>query len=52
LASSGELYDHVGITLYRVFVGFVAGVLIALVLGVLNGYFRFFGICSIPCFKR
>jgi sulfonate transport system permease protein len=42
MLSSGELGKHIGITLYRVFLGFVAGVSCALALGILNGYFRFF----------
>ncbi|OME85178.1 ABC transporter permease [Paenibacillus sp. FSL A5-0031] len=42
LLASGELGDHLFITLYRVFAGFVAGLAVALVLGILNGYFRFF----------
>ena len=42
LLRSGELYEHIGITLYRVFAGFAAGASIAIALGILNGYFRLF----------
>ena len=38
LAASGELAGHILITLYRVFVGFVAGTAAATVLGSLTGY--------------
>jgi len=38
LAVSGELYDHIGITLYRVALGFLLGSLVATVLGALTGY--------------
>jgi sulfonate transport system permease protein len=40
LAATGELFDHVGITLYRVFAGFLLGVAVATVLGSLTGYSR------------
>lgn len=42
LFRGGELIEHVGITLYRVSVGFLLGTAIALLFGVLNGYFRTF----------
>jgi sulfonate transport system permease protein len=38
LALSGELFKHIGITLYRVAVGFVLGSAIATVLGAITGY--------------
>jgi len=38
LAASGELAGHIAITLYRVFIGFVAGIVVATVLGSLTGY--------------
>lgn len=40
LAVSGELAGHISITLYRVFIGFVAGTASATVLGSLTGYSR------------
>ncbi|MGH2394856.1 MAG: ABC transporter permease [Candidatus Limnocylindria bacterium] len=40
LAATGELFDHIGITLYRVFAGFLLGVAVATVLGSLTGYSR------------
>jgi sulfonate transport system permease protein len=40
MAATGELFDHIGITLYRVFVGFLLGVAAATVLGSLTGYSR------------
>jgi sulfonate transport system permease protein len=40
LAATGELFDHIGITLYRVFAGFLLGVAAATVLGSLTGYSR------------
>jgi sulfonate transport system permease protein len=42
LAASGELFIHIGITLYRVFLGFLLGTVAATVLGALTGYFRLF----------
>lgn len=39
LAIRGELWQHMGITLYRVLLGFVIGGSIATVLGALTGYF-------------
>lgn len=41
LATSGELLEHIGITLYRVFLGFLLGGLVATFLGALTGYSRF-----------
>lgn len=38
LAASGELAGHISVTLYRVFIGFVAGTAAATVLGSLSGY--------------
>lgn len=40
LATSGELFHHIGITLYRVFVGFFIGSIFATILGSLTGYSR------------
>ena len=40
LASTGELFRHIGITLYRVALGFVIGTLTATILGALTGYSR------------
>ncbi len=40
LFATGKLADHIGITTYRVFMGFWLGTGVALVLGILNGYFR------------
>lgn len=40
LARSGELFVHVGITLYRVLLGFLLGGFAATVLGALTGYSR------------
>lgn len=37
---SGELFQHIGITLYRVIVGFVIGSAIATLFGALTGYSR------------
>jgi len=38
LAKDGRLGAHIGITLYRVFTGFLLGTAVGVVLGVLNGY--------------
>jgi sulfonate transport system permease protein len=38
LAKSGDLWKHIGITVYRVAVGFVIGVGVATVLGAVTGY--------------
>jgi sulfonate transport system permease protein len=40
LFREGELLEHIGITLYRVSMGFLLGTALALLFGVLNGYFR------------
>jgi sulfonate transport system permease protein len=40
LALSGELFKHIGITLYRVTLGFALGSFVATVLGALTGYSR------------
>jgi sulfonate transport system permease protein len=40
LALSGELFEHIGITLYRVFLGFLIGSAFATILGSLTGYSR------------
>ncbi|MBD2234471.1 ABC transporter permease [Phormidium tenue] len=40
MARSGELFRHVGITFYRVVLGFGIGTLVATVLGALTGYSR------------
>ncbi|WP_338462157.1 ABC transporter permease [Synechococcus elongatus IITB7] len=40
LASKGELWQHIGITLYRVFLGFLVGTISATILGGLTGYSR------------
>jgi sulfonate transport system permease protein len=40
MAATGELFDHIGITLYRVFAGFLLGVAAATILGSLTGYSR------------
>lgn len=40
LAFSGELFHHVGITLYRVLLGFLIGGTCATILGALTGYSR------------
>jgi sulfonate transport system permease protein len=38
LAASGELWGHIGITLFRVAAGFLVGTAVATVLGALTGY--------------
>lgn len=40
LAANGQLWEHVGATLARVFVGFTSGAVLALALGLPAGYFR------------
>ncbi|MBD1870567.1 ABC transporter permease [Oculatella sp. FACHB-28] len=40
LTLSGELLIHIGITLYRVFLGFLIGGVLATILGALTGYSR------------
>lgn len=42
LAVTGALFRHIGITLYRVALGFVMGAAIATLLGALTGYSRLF----------
>lgn len=40
LALSGELFRHIGVTLYRIFLGFIIGGIFATILGALTGYSR------------
>ena len=40
LALRGELFNHIGITLYRVVLGFTLGGILATILGALTGYSR------------
>lgn len=40
MALDGTLWGHVGITTYRVFVGFVIGTIIALILGSVVGFYK------------
>ncbi len=40
LAKTGDLWKHIGITLYRVFLGFAIGVGFATILGAITGYSR------------
>lgn len=40
LAKTGDLWKHIGITLYRVFLGFAIGVGLATILGAITGYSR------------
>lgn len=40
LTITGELFIHIGITLYRVFLGFIIGAVFATVLGAVTGYSR------------
>jgi sulfonate transport system permease protein len=42
LAVSGSLFSHIGVTLYRVLVGFLLGAIIATFVGALTGYSRTF----------
>ncbi|WP_156857494.1 ABC transporter permease [Oceanobacillus sp. AG] len=42
LANEGTLWGHVGITFYRVAVGFLAGTVAAVVIGSVVGYFKWF----------
>lgn len=37
---SGELFRHIGVTLYRVFLGFLIGSFLATIIGALTGYLR------------
>src|SRR5690606_16720718 len=39
-AGDGSLWGHIGITLYRIFFGFLIGVVAAVIFGSLVGYFR------------
>jgi sulfonate transport system permease protein len=40
LAFSGELFRHIGMTIYRVFLGFLLGSIFATIFGALTGYSR------------
>lgn len=40
MAQSGELWGHIGITVYRVFAGFIIGTLVAILLGSLVGFYQ------------
>ena len=42
LAQEGTLWGHIGITFFRVFIGFFVGTLSALLLGSIVGYFKWF----------
>jgi sulfonate transport system permease protein len=42
MAEEGTLWGHIGITFFRVFIGFFAGTFAALVLGSIVGYFKWF----------
>ncbi len=42
MATGGELWGHIGITLYRLFMGFLFGTALALILGVIVGSSRLF----------
>lgn len=42
LAQEGTLWGHVGITFFRVMIGFLAGTIAAVVLGSIVGYFKWF----------
>src|SRR5690349_1797823 len=42
LAVSGSLFSHIGVTLYRVLVGFFLGAIVATFVGALTGYSRTF----------
>lgn len=41
MALSGQLWNHVSITLYRVFIGFLIGTGIAVLLGAIVGFYKF-----------
>ncbi|MBM6618880.1 ABC transporter permease [Bacillus suaedaesalsae] len=41
MIQDGSLWGHVGITFFRVFIGFLLGTVVALLLGALVGFFRF-----------
>ncbi|WP_112182421.1 MULTISPECIES: ABC transporter permease [Paraliobacillus] len=40
MGQTGELWGHIGITVYRVFAGFVIGTLVAILLGSLVGFYQ------------
>ena len=40
LTASGELFGHVSITIYRVFIGFTLGSIVAIIIGLLVGFSR------------
>ncbi|WP_088888857.1 ABC transporter permease [Leptolyngbya ohadii] len=40
LAASGELFEHIAVTFYRVFLGFFLGAFAATILGAITGYSR------------
>ena len=42
LAQEGTLWGHVGVTFFRVFIGFLAGTIAAVVFGSIVGYFKWF----------
>lgn len=42
LAQEGTLWGHVGITFFRVLIGFLAGTITAVILGSIVGYFKWF----------
>lgn len=42
LAQEGTLWGHIGITFFRVFVGFLAGTIAAVIIGSVVGYFKWF----------
>ena len=42
MAEEGTLWGHIGITFFRVFIGFFAGTFAALVFGSIVGYFKWF----------
>ncbi|MGI8314700.1 ABC transporter permease [Halobacillus mangrovi] len=39
MGTSGELFDHIGISLFRIFAGFLLGVIPAIILGLLMGLY-------------
>lgn len=40
MAQDGTLWGHVGITTYRVFLGFILGTIVAIILGALVGFYK------------
>ncbi len=40
MAQDGTLWGHIGITTYRVFVGFILGTVIAIILGSFVGFYK------------